>query len=102
MKTHIHPNCNNAEVKLAGINPIYEFLDGQIIGLNGVEGKLKLDVWVDRFGLLRYQLCHEATEKGKQTTRYQDCKQKLGDDYVTDITYDADLVKMAFGLGYQE
>jgi hypothetical protein len=70
------------------MNPIFEFLDGKHYTHNDVSGTLRHETLTHHTGFVENRLMHHADKKGQQCTAYRKTREKLGDDYVTDLTND--------------
>lgn len=70
------------------LNPVFAFLDGRRMTLDGVEGVFKHEV---REALYPYRhtverLIHHPTARGKRSEAYQTVRARLHDDWSTDLT----------------
>lgn len=68
------------------MNEVFEFLHGRPVTIDGVPGRLRHEVFVDRFGLTVERLMHDATGAGRRSSAYRSLRARLGDDYSTDLT----------------
>jgi hypothetical protein len=71
-------------------------IDGRRYKLDGVWGEFRLEI--DARGYCR-RVTHEATREGKASETYRETRRKLGDDWVSDLTWSERLPAIMDELG---
>lgn len=69
-------------------HPVWGWLHGRAIVLDGVEGELRYEAQLVSYPVpgWRETLIHQPTERGRNSAVYRTHREKLGDDWVTDLT----------------
>ena len=84
-------------------NPIFIFLDRMGYILDGVDGIFRCDVSrvIYPCAGCSTKLIHVPTAKGKRSAAYRELRQKMGDDWDTDLTGSIErYVSIAVELGF--
>lgn len=85
-------------------NEIFEFLHNKLYTLDGISGVFKYTTYkaIYPYEHMVHKLHHEADKEGMQTKKYRETKQKLGDDWSTDLTDSIEkYCDIALELGYE-
>lgn len=84
---------------------LYEFLEGRLYVLDGIEGRFEVTTVYATYPYPRtiHGMQHVPTAKGRKTEKYQEVKRELRDHWDTDLSDNIERVtEIAHELGYRE